>query len=120
MQLSEIFRIGVVVPLTDETTCQLRNGNINNIVDAKFLPLTQEDFNFIWHTGFLNELSEMIAVRISEYENTFVDSLPLDFPGMLKKYSLAYADSELNGLFDKLSAILLFASASGMPVCFVF
>jgi hypothetical protein len=62
----------------------------------------------------------MVAVRISEDENTLLIRCALDFPGMLKKYSLAYADSELNALFDKLSAILLFASASGMPVCFVF
>lgn len=121
MQLSEVFRIGIVVPLTGETKQQLSNARIIGLLDVKFLPLTQEDFSLLWHLGIFGELSVVLNERIVDYEEICIKPEKLSVSlKILNKYLKIKNDDMTNSLLRSIQDILLTAIDIFMPVYFIF
>ena len=120
MQLSQVFRMGIVIPLTDETNSQFKNGDINDCVDVKLLMLTQNEFDLIWETGLFEEINSLLHKSISEYEEECIDSLE-PFLRILKGYQKKYKHNDLiYDLLNKIHNILLTGNEIKMPAYFVF
>lgn len=72
MQISEIFRRSIVIPLDKETYIQFRNGNINNVLNVHFLPLEKEEFEDLWKTKVFHKFNSILNYRISDYEDEYI------------------------------------------------
>jgi hypothetical protein len=69
MQLSELFRRGVIVPLTDRSAEHLARWSVDDFVSVEFLPIGNESlFEEIWKAGVLQALNAACSIAISDYE----------------------------------------------------
>jgi hypothetical protein len=75
MQLSEVFRMGIVIPNTENTSLQMVNDAVGGIMDVKFLPISQSQFHGLWETGMFERLSDVLGERLVEYENICIHDM---------------------------------------------
>lgn len=69
MQLSQLFRRGIVVPLTDATVQQLASWSVTGTVRVEYLPIPDESlFEQIWNAGVLQAVNERCSTAIDDYE----------------------------------------------------
>lgn len=121
MQLAEVFRLGIVVPLTDETNFQLKAGDINGLVEVKLLSLNQEDFYLIWESGLFEEMNVSLGLEISEYEDNRIEFQFLESClTIVKKYFMDGKNEIIKSLLNKIYDILFFGASIKMPVYFFF
>lgn len=75
MQVSELFRRGIVVPLDEEAARQLRAGAVEPVARVDYAELASEsDFAWLWTQGFFARISEHAGVELADYEERELDS----------------------------------------------
>jgi hypothetical protein len=69
MQLPQLFRRGVVVPLSDWSADQLSQWTVDDFVAVGFVPIgDQVLFDLIWDAGVFHAINAACATRIDDYE----------------------------------------------------
>jgi len=69
MQLAELFRRGVVAPLTDEAAEELAQWSSTATSQVDFLPISTDAlFQQIWSTGVFQEMNRACSSMIDDYE----------------------------------------------------
>ncbi|MDZ7616453.1 MAG: hypothetical protein U1E05_05570 [Patescibacteria group bacterium] len=123
MQLSQLFRRGIVVPLTDRTEEQFSRWFVDDFATVAFLPIADESlFEDIFKAGVFHLLNEVCSTTIDDYEEEALPATTLE-RGIT---ALAARQKELTeqrnvGLFvESLIMILRLALENHRPVYFVF
>lgn len=76
MQLTEIFRRGIVLPRNQCSFQQFQRWDISGSVLVNFIPILQEqDFEIIWQSGVFQSLNSVCSLNIDDYEE---EVLPVD------------------------------------------
>lgn len=120
MQISQLFRRGVVRPLDDEAARQLATFTIDDSIRTEWLPiLGDSQFAEIWNTGILQCLNEACRIRISDYEEVELRSSQLGLALQVIRRNLTNIGSSLP-FFQKLDELLSEASDSERNVYFIF
>jgi len=74
----------------------------------------------IWETGFFEELSGLLNIRISEYEEQCIDPSAASLD-LLQTYTERHSNDEnMHSLFSELLAVMSFGNESKLPVYFIF
>src|SRR5574340_60352 len=69
MQVSELFRRGIFVPLTDRSAEQLSRWSVDDFVTVEFLPIVDQSlFEEIWKAGVFQALNNACSTVIDDYE----------------------------------------------------
>jgi hypothetical protein len=69
MQLPQLFRRGIVVPLTDHSAEQLSRGSVDDFVAVGFVPIVSQSlFDEIWEAGLFQSLNSVCSTLIDDYE----------------------------------------------------
>lgn len=122
MQLSEIFRIGIVVPLDSNACMQLKNGAVNGPIDVTFLPLRQQDFISIWHSELFQELGSELRITITDYEDYCIEEKFLSKALLLcqEKIRKFKHQHEMSNLLEKISVVMESAIKLNYPMFLIF
>ena len=120
MQISQLYRRGVVRPLDDEAARQLATFTIDDSIRTEWLPiLSDSQFAEIWNTGILQLIGETCSIVVRDYEE--VELLSSQIGSALH---VICSDREKNGsslsFFQKLEALLAAASETEKSVFFIF
>lgn len=69
MQLTELFRRGIVMPLNELSKVQLSSWNFGSICRVQFIPLN-DDMNYlpIWDSQLFQKINEVCGTNIDDYE----------------------------------------------------
>jgi hypothetical protein len=69
MQLSQLFRRGIVVPMTDHSAEQLSRWTVDDFVSVEFLSIANESlFAEIWKAGVFQSINATCSTVIADYE----------------------------------------------------
>lgn len=69
MQLSEKFRRGIVVPLSDHSAEQLSRWAVDKFVMVEFLSIVDQSlFDQIWEAGIFQAINSACSTLIDDYE----------------------------------------------------
>ena len=74
MQNSELYRRGVVLPMSNAALNALRESNVTEETEVKFAEIQeQEDFEWLWEKGFFSDISQVTQSLLDDYEETEID-----------------------------------------------
>jgi hypothetical protein len=69
MQLTQLFRRGILVPLTDRSAEQLSRWSVDDFVTVEFLPIGDQSlFDEIWQASIFQSLNSACSTLIDDYE----------------------------------------------------
>src|SRR5579871_2465693 len=75
MQVSQLYRRGVVRPLDDDAARQLAAFVIDDSIRTEWLPVFSDNqFAEIWNAGILQCINEACGISISDYEDVELPS----------------------------------------------
>lgn len=121
MQLSQLFRRGIVVPLTDTTAQQLAQWSVEGIVQVEYLPIPDQSlFEEIWRAGVFQAINDTCSTLISDYEEEDVrpEALGRAIAALAAKQQ-HIQDPDLRGFVDNLIALCQSGAEKNRPVYFV-
>ena len=120
MQISELYRRGVVRPLDDDASRQQATVKFEDSLRTEWLPiLSDSQFAEIWKTGILQQINEACNVSISDYEDVELHSSHVEMAMQVMKKNWAKAGSA-RPFFQMLLALLAAAKENKSNVYFVF
>ena len=69
MQLAQLFRRGILVPLTDRSAEQFSRWSVDDFVTVEFLPISDQSlFDEIWEAGVFQSLNSACSTLIDDCE----------------------------------------------------
>ncbi len=120
MQISQLYRRGVVRPLDDDASKQLANFKIEDSLRTEWLPiLSDSQFMEIWKTGILQRINEACGIGISDYEDVELHSSQVGLALQVIRSDRDIVDSPLL-FFQQLAALLEAAIDTEKNVYFIF
>lgn len=120
MQLSNLFRRGIVWGIDDGAARQLEAFWVESPIRVEWLPIpTDSFFETLWAQGIFQRISAACGINISDYEEV---ALPFDKIASALKVvrETKTFDEKLQEFCQKLEAFLCSALASKRNVYFVF
>ncbi len=119
MQLSQLYRRGVLRPLDDCATQQLSEFRVESSTRVEWLPiLNDDDFASIWQTGILQKINDACGIEISDYEETELLTDKIERARQVLRSDVAMTGAAVP-FFQKLDALLAEALATNNKVYFV-
>lgn len=123
MQTSELYRRGIVLPLTDEAESALRQNNVTETTDVECLDLaTDKYFYMVWPV--FQQVNHLCETIFDDYEETLVEGDTINcMIQAIKSYRLerdAEKEQDESAFLEKLEAMLQRAIALKKPVVAVF
>ncbi len=68
-QLSEVWRRGIVLPLTRETAIEMSECYVSEESEVKYLPIRSDSlFDELWKTNLFQEINSSCNTLIDDYE----------------------------------------------------
>ena len=123
MQTSEIFRRGVVLPLTDDAESHLRANDVSEGMSVRYLEIADQIlFEALWASGVFQRINERAGILIDDYEEEFVekDALPEIRHAVDEVRSSAVPlNSRVQGFLETLSGLVAEAQRMERPMLFV-
>lgn len=78
MQLSELYRRGIVSPLNSAADIAFRSGETCESTQVNFVPIDNALFTVLWQLDFFLELNRKCDSLIDDYEEESLDGEQLD------------------------------------------
>ncbi len=121
MQLSELWRRGIVIPLTTDKALEMARFSVSSESDTLYLEIdSQEKFERLWQSHLFQDINQRCACHIGNYEE---EPLP---PEMLKnvleviaEHRAGSQDDEQDDFLERLERLVARAGSLGFPVYFV-
>lgn len=121
MQCTELFRRGIVMPLTDEALEEIEANDVSEATAVRYVAIRADGlFESLWSRGLFADINQRCNVCLDDYEEDWIDSADL-------KHVLAAVDAQLSKyssppvtqfLVD-LKRLVMEAIASKSPLLFV-
>jgi hypothetical protein len=120
MQLSQLYRRGVVRPLDEHAAKRLAAFKVDAPIRVEWLPVLGDDqFGDIWDSGILQRINEACEIQISDYEE--IELKACGIPKALNVLTCPHQGSrDVMTFFDALKQLLMDAAATASNVYFVF
>lgn len=121
MQLSELFRRGVVTPLSDGLEVDFAEGYCTRLGRVEFLPIaSQALFEEIWESDLIGTLNSACSVAINDYEEESIPYSRLeDAIKSLSLINLASRSDNVRQFRSLLIELMSQAKTNGRPVYFI-
>jgi hypothetical protein len=121
MQVPEMFRRGVVVPMDEDAEHEMRSWNVSAAVHVRFLPIENEaSFNSIWEAGVFAELNHACGTNMDDYEEEVMEPKALDRAiAVIARRSKESCPLGLQEFMTRLLGLLREAKEMNRPVFFV-
>lgn len=119
MQLSQLFRQGIVRPQDDSAASQLAAQEVQTPIRVEWLPIpNQEQFDRIWAAGVFQRIGDTCGVWITDYEEVELKAGEVR-TALLALGEMEEPDAEVAQFLEKLRALLAEAAAARQSVYFV-
>jgi hypothetical protein len=122
MQITQLFRRGIVAPLTDQTADQLATWFVDGLVSIDFLPISNDAmFYKLWDTGIFQSLNQKCGTIIDDYEEEALkpDNMEIAM-SVLIEFKQTIKDPDVNLFVENLITLCRSAQKNNHPVYFVF
>lgn len=122
MQLSELYRRGVVVPLDQVAAAQLRAGAVESSARVDYAELASEsDFAWLWTQGFFARIGEHAGLELSDYEEQELPPAAAPFVADVAAELARRADAPVGAqsFLAKLASTCRLAANERQPLFFV-
>lgn len=120
MQLSYLFRRGVVRPLDDCAAQQMAAFHVNGPIRVEWIPILSDDeFAVLWEAGLLQRINEACGLGISDYEECELPADKTEVAVRTLRSEPEHAGS-VSTFCKLLDALLSDALASNRNVYFIF
>jgi hypothetical protein len=119
VQVSALYRRGVVRPLDEIAETQLRRSLVASPIRCEWLAIVDSgQFTEIWQSGVFLRIAEACATEIAEYEEVILESHMLS-TAIDVLSSMAVASHDAKQFVAALNSLMIAAAADEMPVLFV-
>lgn len=121
MQRSELFRMGVVIPLTDEAEEDIVINDIKGEDEYRYIEIKAEVFFTLDQSGFFRTINDELDTLIDEHEDEIIDhSKAKVIIKVIEKYSAKrYLSVGEKEFLDNLRELCSQASQLNRPLFFV-
>lgn len=120
VQLSYLFRRGVVRPLDDCAAQQMAAFHVNGPIRVEWIPILSDDeFAVLWEAGLLQRINEACGLGISDYEECELPADKTEVAVRTLRSEPEHAGS-VSTFCKLLDALLSDALASNRNVYFIF
>lgn len=124
MQISELYRRGIIVPLDTEAWEAVASADVTGNEQIAFLKISDSDDYFykLWDTGVFHQINAAVGSFIDDYEDSAVEGLPAlqQTKGIIEDLLQEhFYDPELREFFAELHALCDTAIESDMPLIFI-
>ncbi|QDU97630.1 hypothetical protein [Lignipirellula cremea] len=121
MQLSAIFRRGVVLPLTPAAQLRMEKGQLEGELAVRWLDLSHDLFSVIWGRGFFQEINARLGSQIDDYVEEVVpwESLPVILELTQQQARLTLGGAPAGQFFHCLADLCREGFSRKMPLYFV-
>jgi hypothetical protein len=121
MQVSEIYRRGIVLAATPLALKSLRDNNIELDTQVSCVPISETLFERLWAGAFVRDLNNACGTSFDDHEQDFLPHGQLDVAiRLLDDRMVENADVEMMTFCENLRSLLQEAKSRGYPVLFVF
>ncbi|WP_417735256.1 hypothetical protein [Rosistilla oblonga] len=120
MQPSELWRRGVVMPLSTGVIERIAAWDVDDSVEVDFLPIDDESlFHQLWDIGLFSEINDACSTLIDDYESEW---LPQEqFPAaaeVVKRLQHQNSNGRVGQFLNHLSDMIDRATVRQMPLYF--
>ena len=123
MQITELFRRGIVVPLDSDAEEALRNGDVDATTNVQHLIIPDNGlFERLWRIGLFSEINAQCGSMVDDYEEDFIEApsvagirLAID----VIERSPFSRSLEVAKFLEDMRALVELASMGSHPVVFV-
>jgi len=121
MQVSAIFRRGVILPLDEEAEGRLKANDVEETISVRYLEIEDRIFEVLWYTGVFQRINARTNALIDDYEECFVeaDLMPEVLKAIAETLTKRTFSSSVMNFLTSLSSIATEAASSGRPLFFV-
>ena len=121
MQVTELFRRGIVVPLTDRSAEQLSRMWVDDFATVEFLPIVDQSlFDEIWQANVFQSLNSACSTLIDDYEEAVLQPDVLERAiSTLSASQRSVKEPAVELFVESLIAICRSAQEKHRPVYFV-
>ena len=121
MQISEIYRRGVVLGRSPQALQQLLANDVQPGSDVIYIPISSSLFSVLWKNRLFEELNKACGVNIDDYEE---EMLPLEAIAaaesvVRKRKEIPSEANDLSAFYEGLLAMLQDARERQYPLFFV-
>jgi hypothetical protein len=107
MQPSELWRRGVIMPLTSDAAAKMNDGEIDESTEVYFLPISTHNlFSSLWGIGLFDRINQACGTLIDDYESEW----------LLQRL---YPNGDVGEFLQQLSAQICRATETQSPLYFV-
>ncbi|MCB1099807.1 MAG: hypothetical protein KDN22_29840 [Verrucomicrobiae bacterium] len=119
-QLSEVWRRGVVVPLTNDSANEMAQFAVSSEAEALCLPIdTDALFYEIWATNLFQDINRSCGVLIDDYEEEKLPPEALGAALTVVSNHLSKARSQVFSFLKELEKMIKEAIKLSFPVYFI-
>lgn len=119
MQLSQLYRRGVVRPLDDCAAHQLAALKIELPIRVEWLPILDDtQFAAIWESGVFQRINDACGIEIADYEEVELAASKIG-PALQVVRKETKSGAAVSMFFEKLETLLSEAIATNKSVYFV-
>ena len=121
MQLSELFRRGIVAATTIEKHEELLSGAVQPGDGIEVIKVDDSDFLILWCSGIIEECNKKCNSLVDDYKEEMIIGDELDkLIDVLKRYIKKGLDVLLEGLLYSILQLALRAKENKTGVIFIF
>lgn len=123
MQVSELYRRGIVLPLDDCAVESLRRYEVDDQTRVKYVPIhTDALFLELWNLGLFKEINARCGTLIDDYEEEFLNppqlASALAVIESIQKKSTS-SNLRVNDFLKELDSVARKAYSTSRPLLFV-
>lgn len=120
-QLSEIWRRGIVLPLTIEKAKEMATFYVSTGSDVQYLSIENDVFFYrLWQTGIFEELNKRCNVLIDDFEEEDLQPEYLkEALSIITKYRSLVKDSQIYKFLRLFESLVKRGISLGFPVYFI-
>lgn len=120
MQLSQLYRRGVVRPLDEAAAIELETSDVRRPIRVEWLAVLGNDqFNQLWATGVFEKINRACNIKISDYEEVRLSAGDVSKSLQLVRAMDTFG-GEVGSFFRGLESLLAEAAAANQSVYFIF
>lgn len=121
IQVSQLFRRGVVRPLNEEAAVQLRTMFVESPIRCEWLPiLGEQNFIAIWRSGVFQRIADACQAPVRDYEEALLELASIsDAMTAVEATPVAGHSNQVQAFLTNLAGLLCDARRAGTLVLFV-
>ncbi len=120
-QLTEIWRRGIVVPLSAQRADEMASFHVSSEEDVEYLEIKDDSFfDSLWGTNLFQDINRKCGSLIDDYEEeVLAPEALIGVLGVVTKHMLHLREPRITLFLEKFGAMVKRAIDLGYPVYFI-